>query len=52
MKALELAVKKVLSQSDAAEFLVAFVGIQDVIHEVSMKYKTRKVPVCIKELGI
>lgn len=41
MKALELAVKKVLSQSDAAEFLVAFVGIQDVIHEISTKFKAR-----------
>ncbi|KAI3455303.1 hypothetical protein Pfo_011966 [Paulownia fortunei] len=52
MKALELAVKKVLSQTDAAEFLVTFVGIQDAIHEVSVKYKTRKGPVCIKELGV
>ncbi|KAK6124887.1 hypothetical protein DH2020_041373 [Rehmannia glutinosa] len=50
MKALELAVKKVLSQTDAAEFLVAFVGIQDAIHDFSMKYKARKGPVCIKEL--
>ncbi|KAH6832331.1 Protein kinase superfamily protein [Perilla frutescens var. hirtella] len=41
MKAVEVAVKKVLSQSDAAEFLVALVGIQDVIHEVSTKFKTR-----------
>ncbi|KAG8379814.1 hypothetical protein BUALT_Bualt07G0128600 [Buddleja alternifolia] len=50
MKALELAVKKVLSQNDAAEFLVAFVGIQEAIHQFAMKYKTRKGPVCIKEL--
>ncbi|KAL7099689.1 hypothetical protein ACP275_09G100600 [Erythranthe tilingii] len=49
MKALELALKKVLSQTDAAEFLVAFVGIQDLIHDCSVKYKTRKGPVCIKE---
>ncbi|KAL8042983.1 hypothetical protein ABFS82_09G091100 [Erythranthe guttata] len=49
MKALELALKKVLSQTDAAKFLVAFVGIQDLIHDCSVKYKTRKGPVCIKE---
>lgn len=47
MKALEVAVKKVLSQTDGAEFLVAFVGIQDVIHEFSIKYKARKGPVSI-----
>lgn len=41
IKALELIVKKVVSQSDAAEFLVAFMGIQDVIHEVSSKFKPR-----------
>ncbi|KAL0354814.1 UNVERIFIED_CONTAM: hypothetical protein Sradi_3928300 [Sesamum radiatum] len=51
-KALELAVTKVLSQTDAAEFLVAFVGIQESIHEYSMKHKTRKGPVCIDELAI
>ncbi|PIN01497.1 hypothetical protein CDL12_25992 [Handroanthus impetiginosus] len=47
MKALELAVKKVLSETDAAEFLVALVGIQDAIHEFSVKYRTRKGPVCV-----
>ncbi|KAK6148985.1 hypothetical protein DH2020_016510 [Rehmannia glutinosa] len=46
----KIAMKKVLSQTDAAEFLVAFVGIQDAIHDFSMKYKARKGPVCIKEL--
>ncbi|KAK4427994.1 putative serine/threonine-protein kinase DDB [Sesamum alatum] len=51
-KALELAVTKVLSQTNAVEFLVAFVGIQEVIHEFSTKHKTRKGPVCIDELAI
>ncbi|XP_057772822.1 uncharacterized protein LOC130992275 [Salvia miltiorrhiza] len=41
IKALEFVVKKVLSQSDAAEFLVAFMGIQDVINEITTKFKTR-----------
>ncbi|KAL3633065.1 hypothetical protein CASFOL_026049 [Castilleja foliolosa] len=52
MKTLDLAMKKVLSQTDAAEFLVAFAEIEDVIHDVSMKFKSRNGPVCIKELGI
>ncbi|KAL6996624.1 hypothetical protein U1Q18_006755 [Sarracenia purpurea var. burkii] len=46
-KALELAVKKVLSQADAAEFLVAFVGIQESIHRVSVQQKLRKGPVSV-----
>ncbi|XP_073148297.1 uncharacterized protein [Henckelia pumila] len=50
LKAVELLVKKVLCQTDAAEFLVAFVGIQDVIHEVALK--ASKGPVRIKELGV
>ncbi|GER48445.1 bZIP transcription factor family protein [Striga asiatica] len=52
MKALELAVKKVLSQADAAEFLVAFVEIQDAVHDFSTKLKTRNGGVRIKELGV
>lgn len=34
-------VKKLLSQSDAAEFLVAYMGIQDVINEITTKFKSR-----------
>ncbi|KAL2493481.1 hypothetical protein Adt_29109 [Abeliophyllum distichum] len=41
-KALELVVKKVLSNTDAAEFLVAFARFQDSIHQFSMQYKLRK----------
>ncbi|KAL8457057.1 hypothetical protein ACS0TY_035046 [Phlomoides rotata] len=52
MKALEVAVKQVLSQNDAAEFLVAFVRIQDIIHEVSIKNNTRKSGTYIKEFGV
>lgn len=40
-------VKKVLCQSDAAEFLVAFGGIQETVHQFSRDYKMRKGPVCI-----
>ncbi|XP_073290691.1 uncharacterized protein [Primulina huaijiensis] len=50
LKAVELVVKKVLCQTDAAEFLVAFNGIQDVIHEVALK--ASKGPASIKELGV
>ncbi|KZV22598.1 hypothetical protein F511_02615 [Dorcoceras hygrometricum] len=50
LKAVELVVKKVLCQTDAAEFLVAFDGIQDVIHEVAVN--ASKGPVSIKELGV
>ncbi|KAA8541930.1 hypothetical protein F0562_023082 [Nyssa sinensis] len=52
-KALELVVKKVLSQTDAAEFLVAFVGIQDSIHQFATHLKLRKglVSMPIKSLG-
>ncbi|KAJ6715369.1 SEED DORMANCY CONTROL PROTEIN [Salix viminalis] len=50
-KALELAVKKVLSQSDAAEFLVAFVGIQDVIHQLAAKQKLPKGPAIVPALA-
>ncbi|KAK4485787.1 hypothetical protein RD792_008434, partial [Penstemon davidsonii] len=44
IKALQLAVNNVLSQTDAAEFLVDFAGIQDAIHHVATKYKTGKGP--------
>ncbi|PSS17836.1 Translation initiation factor IF-2 like [Actinidia chinensis var. chinensis] len=52
-RALELAVKKVLNQTDAAEFLVAFVGIQDLIHQFAAQQKLRKGPVMVpvKALG-
>ncbi|XP_073024665.1 uncharacterized protein [Primulina eburnea] len=50
LKAVELVVTKVLCQTDAAEFLVAFAGIQDVIHEIAMK--ASKGPVSIKGLGV
>lgn len=52
MKAVEVAVKQVLSQNDAAEFLVAFVRIQDIIHELSIKNNTRKGISDIKEFGV
>lgn len=52
-KALELIVKKVLSQTDAAEFLVALAGIQDSIHQIARKLKMLKGPVSLplKSLG-
>lgn len=52
-KALELVVKKVLSQNDAAEFLVAFEGIQDVIHQFASTQRLRKGPatLSVKALG-
>lgn len=50
LKAVELVVQKVLCQTDAAEFLVAFNGIQDVIHEVALK--ASKGPASIKDLGV
>ncbi|KAD2806158.1 hypothetical protein E3N88_39535 [Mikania micrantha] len=40
-------VKKILCQSDAAEFLVAFSGIQETVHQFSRDYKLRKGPVCV-----
>ncbi|XP_076908618.1 uncharacterized protein LOC143565558 [Bidens hawaiensis] len=45
--ALETVVKKILCQSDAAEFLVAFGGIQETVHQFSRDYKMRKGPVCV-----
>lgn len=52
-KALELVMKKVLSQVDAAEFLVAFAGIQDAIHQFAARQKFQKSPVSVsvKVLG-
>jgi hypothetical protein len=52
-KALELVVKKLLSQTDAAEFLVAFEGIQDVIHQFASTQRLRKGPATLsfKALG-
>ncbi|XP_010318755.1 uncharacterized protein [Solanum lycopersicum] len=47
LKAMEMAVKKVLSRTDAAEFLVAFAGIQDLVHQWAMQYKLQKGPVSI-----
>ncbi|XP_038714356.1 uncharacterized protein LOC120007936 isoform X1 [Tripterygium wilfordii] len=41
-QALELIVKKVLTQTDAAEFFVAFAGIQDAIHQFAAQQKLRK----------
>ncbi|PWA97699.1 DOG1 domain-containing protein [Artemisia annua] len=48
INALETVVKKVLCQSDAAEFLVAFGGIQETVHQFSRDYKMRKGPVCVQ----
>ncbi|KAK0597735.1 hypothetical protein LWI29_028182 [Acer saccharum] len=47
-KALELVVKKVLSQTDAAAFFVAFTGIQDAIHQVAEQQKLEPVTVPTK----
>ncbi|KAL9247339.1 hypothetical protein vseg_020780 [Gypsophila vaccaria] len=53
LKVLELIVKKVLSQVDAAEFLVVFAGIQDSIHEFAAEQSLHKGPVkvSLKKLG-
>ncbi|XP_009603112.1 uncharacterized protein [Nicotiana tomentosiformis] len=48
LKAMEMVVKKVLSRTDAAEFLVAFAGIQDLVHQWATQQKMRKGPVCIR----
>lgn len=45
---METVVKKVLCHSDAAEFLVAFGGIQETVHQFSRDYKMRKGPVCVQ----
>lgn len=46
-KALELAVRKVLSQRNAAEFLIAFEGIQDLIHQIASDHKIKTGPVSV-----
>ncbi|RZC58748.1 hypothetical protein C5167_006051 [Papaver somniferum] len=44
-RTLELVVKKLLNQSQAAEFLVAFAGIQEMVHEFAVcRNVRRKVP--------
>ncbi|XP_010691363.2 uncharacterized protein LOC104904703 [Beta vulgaris subsp. vulgaris] len=45
IKVLELISNKVLNEVDAAEFLVAFSGIQDVIHQFAVRKKLQKGPV-------
>lgn len=51
-KALEMVVKKVLSHTDAAEFLVAFVGIQDMIHQFALQQKLKKSPVKVPKMTL
>ncbi|KAL4335826.1 hypothetical protein GQ457_07G032360 [Hibiscus cannabinus] len=46
-KALELVVKKLLNQTEAAEFLVALSGIQDAIHQFAEYKRLRKGPVTV-----
>ncbi|OMO54369.1 hypothetical protein CCACVL1_27847 [Corchorus capsularis] len=46
-KTLELVVEKVLNQTDAAEFLVAFSGVQDAIHQFAEYQRLRKGPVTV-----
>ncbi|GMI91887.1 hypothetical protein HRI_002858000 [Hibiscus trionum] len=46
-KALELVVKKLLNQTEAAEFLVALSGIQDAIHQFAEHKRSRKGPVTV-----
>lgn len=48
LRAMEMAVKKVLSRTDAAEFLVAFAGIQDLVHQWATQHKLQKGPVSIR----
>lgn len=52
-KALEMVVNNVLSQTDAAEFLVAFAGIQKSIHQFAAHQRLRKgqLSVCVKAVG-
>nr|XP_043616388.1 uncharacterized protein LOC122588344 [Erigeron canadensis] len=45
--ALETVIKKILCQSDAAGFLLAFCEIQETVHQFSRDYKLRKGPVCV-----
>lgn len=46
-KVLELVIKKLLSQVDAAEFLIALSGIQDIIHQFAVRKKLKKGPVYV-----
>ncbi|KAI3931376.1 hypothetical protein MKX01_040293 [Papaver californicum] len=41
-RTLELVVKKLLNQSQAAEFLVAFAGIQEMVHEFAVCHNRQK----------
>ncbi|GKV35887.1 hypothetical protein SLEP1_g44091 [Rubroshorea leprosula] len=41
-KALELVVKKILNQTDVPEFLVAFAGVQDAIHQFAEQQRLQK----------
>ncbi|KAL6141049.1 hypothetical protein ACLB2K_059340 [Fragaria x ananassa] len=52
-KALELVLKKILNEFDAAEYLVAFEGIQDAIHQFAANQRIQKGPVAMpaKALG-
>ncbi|KAK9912016.1 hypothetical protein M0R45_035890 [Rubus argutus] len=52
-KALELVLKKILNEIDAAEFLVAFEGIQDAVHQFAANQRFQKGPVTmpVKALG-
>ncbi|KAJ0984387.1 hypothetical protein J5N97_002743 [Dioscorea zingiberensis] len=46
-KALELAVKWVLDRNQAAEFLVAFAGVQDLAHRHAERWRARVGPVSV-----
>lgn len=48
-----MVVNKVLTQTEAAEFLVAFAGIQESIHQYAVHQKVKKgeVSLCVKAVG-
>ncbi|PIA42373.1 hypothetical protein AQUCO_02000078v1 [Aquilegia coerulea] len=46
-RTLELVVKKLLSRAQAAEFLVAFAGIQDMVHEYAACQMRQKGPISV-----
>lgn len=46
-RALEVAVKGVLDRTQAAEFLVAFAGIQELVHRQAARWRARTGPVSI-----
>ncbi|KAL5699247.1 hypothetical protein ACHQM5_030178 [Ranunculus cassubicifolius] len=46
-RTLQFVVKKLLSRTQAAEFLVAFAGIQDMVHEYAVTQKQQKGPVSV-----